>query len=40
MKIFITCGGGYIGVEVGKYFLKKGYVVYCVDNFLYNIIIL
>ncbi len=35
-NILLLGGGGYIGVEVGKYFLKKGYNVYCVDNFLYG----
>lgn len=33
MKILITGGAGFIGSNLGEYFLKKGYDVVCLDNF-------
>ena len=35
-NILLLGGGGYIGVVVAKFFLKKGFKVSCVDNFIYN----
>jgi len=35
-NILLLGGGGYIGVEVAKYFLKKRFKVSCVDNFIYR----
>jgi nucleoside-diphosphate-sugar epimerase len=35
-KILIIGGGGYIGLAITEYFLKKKYEVICYDNFLYN----
>ncbi len=35
-NILLLGGGGYIGVEVIKYFLKKNFKVSCVDNFIYK----
>lgn len=33
MKILITGGAGFIGLNLSEYFLKKGYQVVCLDNF-------
>ena len=35
-KILLLGGGGYIGIEVAKFFLKKGFKVFCADNFIYR----
>ena len=35
-KILLIGGGGYIGVEITKYFLSKNKKVICYDNFLYE----
>lgn len=35
-KILLIGGGGYIGLAITEYFLKKRYEVICYDNFLYN----
>lgn len=32
-KILITGGAGFIGSNLTEYFLNKGYVVVCLDNF-------
>jgi len=35
-KVSIIGGGGYVGTEVCKYFLKNKNIVNCVDNFIYK----
>ena len=33
-KVLVTGGAGFIGSHLCEYLLKKGYFVYCLDNFL------
>ena len=35
-NILIVGGAGYIGTVVSEHFLKKGFNVTCIDNFLYE----
>ena len=35
-NILVVGGAGYIGTVVSDHFLKKGFNVICVDNFLYE----
>ena len=36
MKIFVTGGGGYIGVALVRELLKNNYKVTVLDNFMFN----